>query len=86
MTKPISCDLHDYFEIVCMRKSAIIVTLKNGERIHGSAVDIVVLERQEILKVKLANSVIESVLLIDIAKLEAINNPVPEHNFVVSVS
>ncbi len=33
--QPISCDLYDHFEIAAMRKTPVIIHLKNGEKIDG---------------------------------------------------
>ena len=86
MTKLISCDIHDHFEIVCMRKSLITVTTKSGETISGQASNICInADKQEQLLVT-QNDTITTVDLTDIAKLEAHGNLVPQHNFVVMIN
>lgn len=52
MTENISCDAHDYFEIVCMRQSKIEVTTKTNEIFLGVATDIIRLNDQEVLTIK----------------------------------
>ncbi|MEI4549667.1 Rho-binding antiterminator [Pseudoalteromonas spongiae] len=37
MAKLISCGLYDYFEIVCMRNSEVVVSLKNKQQFSGIA-------------------------------------------------
>ncbi|MAD90328.1 MAG: hypothetical protein CMK64_11535 [Pseudoalteromonas sp.] len=86
MTKLISCDMHDHFEIVCMRKSQVTVTTKNGETISGQASNICInADKKEQLLVT-QNDNVTAVDLTDIAKLEAHGNLVPQHNFVVMIN
>ena len=49
MNKRISCDAHDYFEIVCMRRSQILVSTNSNEKYQGMAFDINVIEDKEVL-------------------------------------
>ena len=41
MKKIISCDVHDHFEIACMRQSEVSLKLHNGQIITGRAKDLV---------------------------------------------
>lgn len=52
MATRISCDAHDYFEIVCMRHSQIMVTTHNNEIISGTAININLIDKQEVLELK----------------------------------
>jgi len=52
MTKNISCDAYDYFEIVCMRQSEVEVTTKTNKIFLGIATDIIKLNGQEVLTIK----------------------------------
>ncbi|TMO56463.1 Rho-binding antiterminator [Pseudoalteromonas phenolica] len=82
----ISCDVHDYFEIVCMRKSQITITLCSDEKISGEASDIVLnQEKQESLKIK-GNNMLHLIPLTEIKHLHAHNNPVSAHNFQVNIT
>lgn len=82
MTENISCDAHDYFEIVCMRQSKIEVTTKTNETFLGIATDIVKLNDQEVLTIK-TQTHLAKVPLIEVKKLTAIGNQVTSHNFSV---
>ena len=82
MTENISCDAHDYFEIVCMRQSKIEVTTKTNETFLGIATDIVKLNDQEVLTIKTQTHLVK-VPLIEVKKLTAIGNQVTSHNFSV---
>jgi Rho-binding antiterminator len=82
MTENISCDAHDYFEIVCMRQSKIEVTTKTNETFLGIATDIVKLHDQEVLTIK-AQAHLAKVPLIEVKRLTAIGNQVTSHNFSV---
>jgi Rho-binding antiterminator len=47
---PISCDLHDYIEVACMRNYRVELVLKGGEVIVGKALDVITSpEKQEFL-------------------------------------
>jgi Rho-binding antiterminator len=47
---PISCDLHDYIEVACMRNYRVELVLKGGEVIEGKALDVITSpEKQEFL-------------------------------------
>ncbi|MCW8877546.1 MAG: Rho-binding antiterminator [Kangiellaceae bacterium] len=50
MSKLISCDIHDYFEIACMRREKVqIESDELEEKLEGLAIDIVVKDRQEFI-------------------------------------
>mgnify|MGYP000538029160 CR=1 FL=1 len=80
MVKNISCQAHDYFEIVCMRRSLIKVTTKKNQQYHGVASDIELIEKQEYLNIIEGND-IRQVLLSNVKKLEAVGNSPEQHNF-----
>lgn len=81
MTSRISCDLHDHFEIVCMRQSTVKVTTKNGTSFEGVANTISQQNQQE----QLVLSCGTSIELTDVTTLEALNNPIPSHNFKITL-
>ena len=83
MIKNISCDAHDYFEIVCMRRSQIKVTAKDNKKYVGIAINIKLVEKQEYLLIGNDNN-IQQILLSEVKQLEAIGNKVTEHNFLIS--
>jgi Rho-binding antiterminator len=82
MTSRIPCDAHDYFEIVCMRRSQILVTTSNNEKYQGMALDINIIENKEVLLIRGSN-IVHHVLLTKINKLQAMNNNIAQHNFSV---
>ena len=84
MANNISCEAHDYFEIVCMRLSLIEVTTKDNKKYHGIATDIKLVEKQEYLNIIDGNE-IRQVLLSDVKKLEALGNSATQHNFSITV-
>lgn len=46
----ISCDLHDYVEVACMRNYRVELVLKGGEVLEGKALDVIPsLEKREFL-------------------------------------
>lgn len=50
MSKLISCEVHDYFEIACMRKEQVQIKRNDSEKpLEGTAIDIVVKDRQEFI-------------------------------------
>jgi len=85
MTSRISCDAHDYFEIVCMRRSQILVTTSDNDKYQGMALYINIIENKEVLLIKGSN-IVHHVLLTKINKLQAINNKIAQHNFSVKWS
>ena len=82
--KLISCDLHDYFEIVCMRNSQVEINCNNGDKLTDIAVNIVKKSAQEALQIRLPDETL-SIFLTDIAQLAAVNNFVASHNFKVKL-
>ena len=55
MAKIIKCDLHDHFEIACMRKSKLTLELSNGETVSGIAIDLEVKKGIENLILKVGD-------------------------------
>lgn len=52
----ISCSNYDYVEIACMYKYTLVLTLRNGEQVKGTAIDTARNpERQECLLLRLDN-------------------------------
>ncbi|MFC3150651.1 Rho-binding antiterminator [Litoribrevibacter euphylliae] len=80
MTKPISCEAHDYFEIVCMRHSKVQLTLVDHQTVLGIAKDIVRKGDRELIVVEAAQGAVE-VDLTEVMILEALDNSVDAHNF-----
>ena len=83
MTKNISCDAHDYFEIVCMRRSQIKVTAKDNKKYYGLATDIKLVNKQEHLLISDGINT-QQIRLSDVKQLEAIGNSVAQHNFSIT--
>lgn len=81
MTHLISCDAHDYFEIVCMRRSWVMVTTDKSEIIQGFALNISVIANEEVLELKDEDS-LYYVRLTDVKKLQA-TGEVEQHRFIV---
>lgn len=79
----ISCDLHDYFEIVCMRQSQVRIDTQ-GDFFKGVAMDIVVKDNGENLLLKTEEGQ-RLIALTDIDKLESMDNAIDAHNFVVKI-
>ena len=52
MAKLIKCDLHDYFEIACMRRSNISLELHSGQAIDGLASTLTTTQSKEFLLLK----------------------------------
>ncbi len=66
----ISCQLHDYIEIVCLYRYPVKLILKNGSIIEGVALDTVLDEnRQECIKLK-SEKAVTRVILEDVSVLE----------------
>ena len=80
MANNISCDAHDYFEIVFMRRSYIKVTTKDNKECYGIATDIKLIEQKEFLQISKGIKV-QQLLLSEVKKLEAIGNKIAQHNF-----
>ena len=83
MTKNISCDAHDYFEIVCMRRSQIKVTAKDNKKYCGIATDIKLVKKQEYLLISDGIKT-QQILLSDVKQLEVIGNNTAQHNFSIT--
>ncbi|OUR75813.1 hypothetical protein A9Q75_17085 [Colwellia psychrerythraea] len=83
MANNISCDAHDYFEIVCMRRSLIKVTTKDNKKYHGIATDIKLVEKQEYLQIS-DDIKTQQVLLSEVKTLEALGNSIEQHNFSIT--
>ena len=84
MTTKISCDAHDYFEIICMRRSLVKITTKDNKELYGRAIDIYLVEKQEYLKISDGINV-QQVLLSEVKELEAVGNDIAQHNFIVTL-
>lgn len=85
----LACDIHDYFEIICMRKSQVAITISNGNICHGTALNIIVKNKQEFLVLQLSQADIKEaieVALTDIKQLEALGNKIEKHNFTIKIS
>lgn len=83
MTKNISCDAHDYFEIVCMRRSQVRVTAKDNKKYSGIATDIKLVKKQEYLLISDGINT-QQIRLSDVKQLEAIGNSLAQHNFSIT--
>ena len=83
MTKNISCDAHDYFEIVCMRRSQVRVTAKDNKTYCGIATDIKLVKKQEYLLISDGINT-QQIRLSDVKQLEAIGNSLAQHNFSIT--
>lgn len=72
----ISCDQHDYIEIVCTYHYRIKLTLKSGATVQGSALDTQRNEnRDECIKIE-TNGVEQLIILDEIKQLETLDeNP-----------
>lgn len=72
----ISCDQHDYIEIVCMFRYPIKLTMKSGELIECTALDTVLNEhKDECIKVAVNGSE-RLVILSELSMLEvSVDNP-----------
>lgn len=77
----ISCELHDYVEVVCMYGYRVKLILKNGETIEGKATDIVSsAERREYLVIDNDNR--QQIELTQLAKLEVLTPNAKFHEVV----
>lgn len=83
MENIISCDAHDYFEIVCMRCSLIRVTVKDNQKYHGIATGIKLVKNREYLQIN-DGIKIQQIPLSEVKQLEALENCIAEHNFSIS--
>ncbi len=48
-SKPIACDLHDYLEIAGMYRYRVKLTLKDGQTLEGTVIDITTIDKREFL-------------------------------------
>lgn len=73
----ISCNQHDYIEIVCMYRYPIKLTLRSGEIIEGVAQDTEHNEqREECIKIKSKNNNLQLIVLKELTSLEVcVENP-----------
>lgn len=73
----LSCDLHDYLEIICMFHYEVLITVKNGTDIEGKAVDVglffgrITAAREEVLKIE-SEAGTEAVLVEQIKMFEVL--------------
>ena len=66
----ISCDIHDYFEIACMRHSQVLITTHDGQEHLGIAKDLETKNKHEFLHLKVEGC--ESVLKIDLLNIKTL--------------
>lgn len=83
MENNISCDAHDYFEIVCMCLTLIQVTTKDDKKYYGIATDIKLVKRKEYLQIN-DGIKIHQVALSEVKQLESLGNNMAQHNFSVT--
>ncbi|MGI2177929.1 Rho-binding antiterminator [Shewanella frigidimarina] len=83
MSNKISCDAHDYFEIVCMRRSLIKVKTKDNKIYHGRAADLKLVQKQEYLQID-DGIHIQKILISEVTTLEALGNSISQHNFTIT--
>ena len=70
MKKIISCDVHDHFEIACMRRSEVSVTLHNAKTINGYAKDLITKNKMEYFCITITDQDQDEIInLIDINTL-----------------
>lgn len=81
MTSRISCDRHDYFEIVCMRQSTVSITVANGVTYHGTAINLTTRKGAEWIEIQLTSGEVKHINLTDVTKLSASGNQLSNHNF-----
>ena len=70
MNKIISCNIHDYFEIACMRKATITLMLHDGVTIRGQAVDLITENKSEFICLASDKNENKRINLLDINTLE----------------
>lgn len=85
MATRISCSLYDYFEIVCMRNSEVVVSLKNKQQFSGTAKSLIHENGAEFLSLMQSDQTLVNINLTDVATLSACNNAIEQHNFSVSL-
>ena len=86
MKKIISCNIHDHFEIACMRRSLITLTLHNGSMIEGQAIDLVTKNKNEFICLKTPNQEAETKEIKQINLLEINTLKVHPSEEVIQVS
>ena len=69
MNKIISCDIHDHFEIACMRRAKVTITMHNDVLHSGTALDLETKNKREYLHLKTEKSVLK-IDLLDIKTLQ----------------
>jgi len=70
MTKIIKCNVHDYFEIACMHRSQITLTLDNGKTVQGHAIDLVTKNKNEFIHLLTAEKIEKHINLLEIDTLK----------------
>ena len=70
MTKIISCNVHDHFEIACMHRSKITLSLHDGQIIKGQAVDLITKNKNQFIYLTTQENENEHINLLDINTLK----------------
>ena len=70
MTKIISCNIHDHFEIACMHRSEISLVLHDGTTVKGQAVDLTTKNKNEFICLKTEGNQKERINLLEINTLQ----------------
>ena len=70
MNKIISCDIHDHFEIACMRRAKVTAVMHNAESHSGIAVDLETKNKREYLHLQKEGD--QSVLKIDLLDIKTL--------------
>jgi len=73
----IACDKHDYIEVACLYRLKVVLKLKTGDKIIGTAQDTVLNDkRDECIQLKKDNQVPEAIALSRISTMHAVTqNP-----------
>ena len=71
----IPCDIHDYFEHVCVLKLKCSFNIKNNTTITGTVVDIITRNKEEFLSIKTETGS-QEIPLIDISQMSYSENGV----------
>ena len=82
---PIACGQYDYFEIVCMRKSKVVLELDDNRIIEGIAIALSAQNGYEYLHILERNNDTIKVDLMTVIKLSAVANTPEHHNFTVTL-
>ncbi len=74
MPNIIACEIHDYFEAVCMHQFELEISLNNGQRLSGAARDIVVKDRQEylVLEQRVNNSELKKRMEVNLLQIRSV--------------